>query len=45
MDLDTASIDKILGASGKANGGVLQYGIPRAEKNVMSSGVGVPAIV
>jgi biotin operon repressor len=41
MDLDTAGIDKILGAQGKANGGVLQYGIPRAEK-ITDSGIPVP---
>jgi biotin operon repressor len=41
MELDTASVDKILGASGKANGGVLQYGIPRAEK-IEESGMAVP---
>jgi biotin operon repressor len=41
IDLDVASIDKILGASGKANGGVLQYGIPRAEK-IGESGMDVP---
>ena len=41
MDLDTASIDNIIGAQGKANGGVLQYGIPRAEK-IAESGMPVP---
>lgn len=41
MDLDTASIDKVLGARGKVNGGVLQYGIPRAEK-ITDSGMAVP---
>jgi biotin operon repressor len=41
MELDTAGIDKILGAAGKANGGVLQYGIPRAEK-ISDSGMAVP---
>ncbi len=41
MELDTASIDKIIGAQGKANGGVLQYGIPRAEK-IAESGMPVP---
>jgi biotin operon repressor len=41
LDLDVASIDKILGAAGKANGGVLQYGIPRAEK-IGDSGMAVP---
>jgi biotin operon repressor len=41
MELDTAGIDKILGAQGKANGGVLQYGIPRAEK-ITEGGMPVP---
>ncbi len=41
MELDTASIDNIIGAQGKANGGVLQYGIPRAEK-IAESGMPVP---
>jgi len=41
MDLDTASLDNIIGAQGKANGGVLQYGIPRAEK-IAESGMPVP---
>jgi hypothetical protein len=31
VDLDTASLDKILGYDGKANGGVYQFTIPRAE--------------
>ena len=41
MDLDTAAIDKIMGAQGKVNGGVLQYGIPRGDK-VEESGMSVP---
>src|SRR5215471_11557499 len=41
MDLDTAAIDKILGAQGKNNGGILQYGIPRREK-IEESGMPVP---
>jgi biotin operon repressor len=32
LDLDTAAIDKALGSKGKANGGVYQVSIPRAEK-------------
>jgi biotin operon repressor len=32
VDLDTAAIDRTLGAQGKVNGGVLSYGIPRREK-------------
>lgn len=32
VDLDTATLDKSLGYEGKANGGVYQFTIPRAEK-------------
>jgi len=31
IDLDTASLDKIMGYKGKTGGGVYAYGIPRAE--------------
>ena len=31
IDLDTAALDRILGAKGANNGGILQYGISRAE--------------
>jgi hypothetical protein len=31
LDLDTAGIDQIMGAKGTVNGGVYQFGIPRAE--------------
>jgi hypothetical protein len=31
LDLDVAALDQILGAKGANNGGVLQYGIPRAD--------------
>ena len=31
IDLDTAALDRTLGAKGANNGGVFQYGIPRAE--------------
>ena len=41
MDLDTAAIDKIMGAKSKANGGVLGYSIPRAEK-ISDEGMAVP---
>jgi biotin operon repressor len=41
MDLDTAAIDRIMGAQGKVNGGVLQYGIPRGDK-IEESGMSVP---
>ena len=31
IDLDTAALDRTLGARGTINGGILQYGFPRAE--------------
>jgi hypothetical protein len=31
LDLDTASVEKTLGFNGKANGGVYQFSVPRAE--------------
>lgn len=41
VDLDTAALDGILGSKGKANGGVYQFTIPRAEK-IMDGGMAVP---
>lgn len=41
VDLDTAGIEKILGAKGNANGGVYQFSIPRAEA-IMAGGMPVP---
>jgi hypothetical protein len=41
LDLDTAMIDQVLGAKGKAVGGVYQVGIPRAE-TVKDGGMEVP---
>jgi len=41
IDLDTAAIDAALGAKGTNNGGVYQFGIPRAEP-IKDAGVGVP---
>jgi hypothetical protein len=41
LDLDTTAIDQILGRKGKANGGVYQVGVPRAEK-VTESGMPIP---
>jgi hypothetical protein len=32
LDLDTAALDRIFGKQGKANGGVYQFGFPRADK-------------
>jgi hypothetical protein len=40
-DLDVAAIDQTLGAKGNNNGGILQYGIPRAEP-VKEGGMTVP---
>jgi biotin operon repressor len=40
-DIDKTAIDKLLGAQGKDNGGVLQYGIARAEK-IQDGGMDVP---
>jgi hypothetical protein len=42
IELDTAAIEKILGAKGTANGGVYQFGIPRAE-DITEGGMPVPA--
>jgi hypothetical protein len=41
IDLDTAAIDQALGAKGSNNGGVYQFGIPRAEP-ITDSGMNVP---
>lgn len=41
LDLDTAGIEKILGAKGTANGGVYQFSIPRAEAP-KSEGMPIP---
>ena len=41
IDLDTAAIDRTLGANGKNNGGVYQFGFPRAE-TIKDDGVDVP---
>ena len=41
IDLDTAAIDQTLGAKGTNNGGVYQFGIPRAEP-IMDGGMVVP---
>src|SRR5262252_2999035 len=41
IDLDTAAIDQILGAKGTNNGGVYQFGIPRAEP-IKDNGMAVP---
>jgi hypothetical protein len=41
LDLDTAKVARALGHSGKANGGVYQVGIPRAE-TIREMGVDIP---
>ncbi len=41
IDLDTTAIDQILGAKGTNNGGVYQFGIPRAEP-IKDGGMNVP---
>src|SRR5215216_2698070 len=40
-ELDSAAIDKIIGAEGKANGAVLQYSLPRAEQ-IVDHGMPIP---
>src|SRR5262249_36294151 len=42
VDLDTAALEKTLGAKGTANGGVYQFGIPRVEA-ITEGGMPVPA--
>lgn len=42
VDIDTAALEKILGAKGTANGGVYQFGIPRME-TITEGGMPVPA--
>ena len=41
LGIDPAAIDQIIGAKGKVNGGVLQYGIPRKDP-VLDGGMAVP---
>lgn len=41
IDLPTAHLDRILGHTGKANGGVYQFAIPRTEK-IIEHGVEIP---
>ena len=41
IDLDTAALDQTLGAKGANNGGVYQFGIPRAEP-IKDGGMDVP---
>ncbi len=41
IDLDTTALDSIIGSKGKANGGVYQFSLPRAE-TITDSGMAVP---
>jgi hypothetical protein len=41
LGIDVAAIDKIIGAQGKVNGGILQYSLPRVEP-ILEHGVPVP---
>lgn len=42
LDLATADLDRIIGHAGKANGGVYQFSVPRAEK-ITERGMRIPA--
>ena len=41
VDLPTADLDRIIGHAGKANGGVYQFGVPRAER-IVEHGMEIP---
>ena len=41
VDFDTAKVDAAIGRKGKANGGVYQFGIPRAD-SIKMDGMAVP---
>ena len=41
LGIDTKQLDRIIGFAGKANGGVYQFSVPRAEK-IMEGGMEVP---
>ncbi|HEU4624349.1 MAG TPA: DUF1259 domain-containing protein [Steroidobacteraceae bacterium] len=41
IDLDTAALEKVMGAKGTANGGVYQVGLPRAE-TITEGGMTIP---
>jgi hypothetical protein len=44
IDFDTAAVDQALGAKGSNNGGVYQFGIPRAEP-ITDGGMNVPTVM
>jgi hypothetical protein len=44
IDFDTAAVDQALGAKGTNNGGVYQFGIPRAEP-IKDGGMDIPTVM
>jgi len=44
IDFDTAAVDQALGAKGANNGGVYQFGIPRAEP-IRDGGMDIPTVM
>jgi hypothetical protein len=44
LGIDTAKIDAAIGAKGKANGGVYQFGIPRAD-SIKMGGLAIPGAI
>ena len=44
LDLDTTKLDEAIGVKGRVNGGVYQFGVPRAD-TVTEGGMAVPAIM
>jgi hypothetical protein len=44
IDFDTAAVDQTLGAKGTNNGGVYQFGIPRAEP-IRDGGMDIPTVM
>jgi Domain of Unknown Function (DUF1259) len=42
VDLPTADLDRIIGVSGKANGGVYQFSVPRSER-IVDHGMVIPS--
>jgi len=44
IDFDTAAVDQALGAKGTNNGGVYQFGIPRAEP-IRDGGMDIPTVM
>jgi biotin operon repressor len=44
INFDTAAVDKVIGYKGKANGGIYQFGIPRAEP-IKQDGMEIPTVM